>query len=89
MVGMPPTGMITALEMSDVSDKGQTILGSKMGSGSFARDLPLLIERFRAGALDLTSMVSNVYPLTAINEAIGEVNGGGVVRNVVRMPSAP
>lgn len=88
MVGMPPTGIVTALEMSDVSDKGQKILGSKMGSGSFARDLPMLIERFRAGALDLASMVSNVYPLAAINEAIAEVNGGSVVRNVVKMPSA-
>lgn len=87
MVGMPPTGMITELEISNVSDAGQTILGSKMGSGSFASDLPHLIERFRAGAIDLKSMVSNVYPLDSINEAISEVNGGSVVRNVVRMPS--
>ncbi|NNF64515.1 MAG: zinc-binding dehydrogenase [Acidimicrobiia bacterium] len=88
MVGMPPTGMFTELEISNVSDAGQTILGSKMGSGSFARDLPLLIERFRAGALDLASMVSNVYPIEEINEAIAEVNAGSVVRNVIEMPTA-
>lgn len=83
MVGMPATGMVTPLEISNLSAAGQRILGSKMGSGRMAVDIPILIDRYRAGAIDLDGMVSNVYPVQAINEAITEVSGGTVVRNLV------
>lgn len=83
-VGMPPYGLRTEVEVTDLADNAQTYLGSKMGSGRLGRDVPKLLDLYRAGSLELDRMVSNIYPVEEINDAIAQVERGTVVRNLVR-----
>ena len=61
----------------------QKILGSKMGEADISRDIPLLVEHYRAGRLKLDELVSGRYPLEEINDAIAAVNAGKALRNVI------
>jgi S-(hydroxymethyl)glutathione dehydrogenase/alcohol dehydrogenase len=59
------------------------IIGSLYGSADVHRDFPLLIEHWRAGRLDLEGLISRRIPIERINEAIGALAAGEVVRQVV------
>ncbi|MBT8199890.1 MAG: zinc-binding dehydrogenase, partial [Acidimicrobiia bacterium] len=83
-VGMPPTGLSTEIEVTNLADGSQTLMGSKMGSGRMAHDVPRLIELYRSGDLVLDGLISHTYPLEEINEAIAEVKAGEVVRNLIQ-----
>ncbi len=61
----------------------QRILGSKMGETDIARDIPMLVDHYRAGRLKLDELVSARYPLREINDAIAAVNAGKALRNVI------
>ena len=81
---MPPSGLSTEIEVTNLASASQRLLGSKMGSGSMARDIPQMIDLYQRGELDLDAMVSGVYALESINDAIAEVKTGKVVRNLIR-----
>jgi S-(hydroxymethyl)glutathione dehydrogenase/alcohol dehydrogenase len=48
-----------------------------------ARDIPWLVEHWRAGRLKLAELVSARYPLEAINAAIAATKAGAARRNVI------
>jgi Zn-dependent alcohol dehydrogenase len=83
MVGMPPTGVLTSLEMSNVANDSTRILGSKMGQASLSVDVPRLVQLYEQGRLKLDELITNCYPLDEINEAIAAVNAGTALRNVI------
>lgn len=83
LVGMPGSGVMTEFETVELADGAQRIIGSKMGSASLSRDIPLLVDLYAEGDLPLDDMVSGTFPLERINEAIDEVKAGSVIRNVV------
>ena len=83
LVGMPGSGVMTEFEAVGFSDASQRILGSKMGSSRLAVDVPKLIGLYRSGSLKLDEMISNMYPLDQINDAIDEVIASRVLRNVI------
>ena len=84
LVGMPPSGVMLETEATELADASLTIRGSKMGSGGMATDVPHLIDLYRSGTLKVDEMVSNIYPLEQINEAMDEVVSGKVIRNLIR-----
>lgn len=83
MVGMPPTGVMTEVEMSNIAAASQTIKGSKMGSARLQIDIPKLIELYQAGRLKLDELITGRYPLDQINEAIESARNGEALRNVI------
>jgi S-(hydroxymethyl)glutathione dehydrogenase/alcohol dehydrogenase len=83
MVGMPPTGVMTQLEMTNVANDSHRILGSKMGSTRLSVDVPRLVELYQQGRLKLDELITARYPLERINEAIAAVNQGAALRNVI------
>ncbi len=83
IVGMPATGEFTDIELGNVADAGQTIVGSKMGSVQIRVDIPKLVRLYERGALKLDELVTSRYPLDEINEAIAAVNRGDALRNVI------
>ncbi len=85
LVGMPPTGVTVELEPGRLADRNQRLLGSKMGGARILADIPKLVSLYRAGRLELDGLISNRYPLDAINEAIAEAKRGEVLRNVILM----
>lgn len=85
VVGMPPSGTVVGYDPTTLAAMNQKILGSRMGETVLARDIPWLIDHWRAGRLRLAELVSGRYPLGAINEAMAATRAGTVRRTVIVM----
>ena len=83
MVGMPPVGVKTELELVDIAAAAQTIKGSKMGSARLQIDIPKLIDLYQSGRLKLDELITGRYTLDQINEAIDSSRRGEALRNVI------
>ena len=59
------------------------LVGSLLGSCWAPRDIPRLVELWRAGRLDLDSMVTARRPLDEVNEAIEDLEAGRGLRTVL------
>jgi S-(hydroxymethyl)glutathione dehydrogenase / alcohol dehydrogenase len=85
VVGMPPVGEMSRIDPMQVAYYGQRIVGSKMGSATPQVDIPRLVMLYRAGRLKLDELVTNRYPLAAINDGIAAARAGDSIRSVVVM----
>ena len=83
VVGIAPTGQEASLPMTSLMYEERTIIGSLYGSGSPRTDIPLLIDLYRAGKLNLDELLTRTYPLERINEAYDALGRGEVARSVV------
>jgi S-(hydroxymethyl)glutathione dehydrogenase/alcohol dehydrogenase len=83
LVGMPATGAKLPLEVGDIADYAQTVIGSKMGAARPKTDIPKLIELYKDGRLLLDELITSRYPLERINEAFASVKRGEALRNVI------
>ncbi len=83
IVGMPASGVTTTIDPVTMAALNQSILGSKMGGSTVSKDIPELVERYRAGALLLDELITSTYPIDGINEAIDSVKNGQAIRNVI------
>jgi Zn-dependent alcohol dehydrogenase len=88
-VGQPAIGVDYAIPAFDLAQFQPTILGSNLGSGSPAIDIPKLAKLVQAGILDLEPLVTHRFPLAGINEAIRQLETGTSGRIVLdyRLPS--
>jgi 2-desacetyl-2-hydroxyethyl bacteriochlorophyllide A dehydrogenase len=59
------------------------LVGSLLGSCWAPRDIPRLIELWRAGKLDLDAMVTARRPLEEVNEAVADLAAGRGLRTVL------
>jgi len=59
------------------------VIGSLFGSANIRRDIPKLLELYQRGQLDLDSMVTATYPLSAINEGYQDMRDGKNIRGVL------
>jgi Zn-dependent alcohol dehydrogenase len=83
IVGMPASEVLAEYDPGDLASKGQSIVGSKMGSSSVSRDIPKLVALYQQGDLKLDELVSQRFSLENINEAIASVKRGEALRNLV------
>lgn len=83
IVGMPATGVETAIDPGTIAAMNQSILGSKMGTAMIQRDIPALIGRYQQGELLLDELVTRTCSLDEINEAFESVMNGQSIRNVI------
>ena len=70
------SGSSVGYDPTTLAAMNQRILGSRMGQTVLARDIPWLIEHWRAGRLKLAELVAGRYPLDDINEAIAATRAG-------------
>ena len=68
---------------------GRTIVGSFNGDTLPERDLPVIVDDVRAGRLDLDGLVSAVWPLEEIADAIAAVRAGEVLAGRARPERRP
>jgi len=85
VVGMPPSGTVAGYDPTTLAAMNQRILGSRMGETVLARDIPWLIDRWRAGRLKLAELVSGRYPLERLDEAFAATRSGAARRTVIVM----
>ena len=83
IVGMPASEVSAEYDPGDLASKGQSIVGSKMGSSSVSRDIPKLVALYQQGDLKLDELVSQRFSLENINEAIASVKRGAALRYLV------
>lgn len=83
VVGMPAAGAMAQFEPLELADRGQRILGSKMGRTRIRDDIPKLVEHYQQGRLKLDELITARYPLAEINEAIAAAKRGEALRNVI------
>jgi len=83
IVGMTADGVTAAFDPGTLAHDNARIVGSKMGSVRPSRDLPALAALYLEGRLKLDELVSNVYPLDDVNEALEDARRGESIRNVI------
>ncbi|WP_424926665.1 zinc-binding dehydrogenase [Amaricoccus tamworthensis] len=83
VVGMPPTGSDVAFDAGILAALNHKIVGARMGETVLKRDIPILLEHYRSGALKLDELISGRFPLEAINTAIASTRSGIAGRNVI------
>jgi Zn-dependent alcohol dehydrogenase len=83
-VGAPPVAEkieIAPAVLFTVSEK--KLLGCILGSCNSLRDIPRLVALWRAGRLDLESLVTARRPLEGINDAMSDLRAGRGIRTVL------
>lgn len=65
----------------------QGVRGLWLGSSNFYHDIPLYVDLYLKGQLNLDDLVSQTIALDDINEAYEELEGGGIARSVITFPS--
>lgn len=82
LVGLP-TGARVEIEPESIAERGQRVLGSKLGSARPQLDVPALVALYREGRLKLDELVSGRYTLADVNEAIASADRGEALRPVL------
>ena len=59
------------------------LMGSFLGGCNGRRDIPRLLDLWRAGHLDLEGMITARRPLAEINEAFADMTAGVGLRTVL------
>jgi Zn-dependent alcohol dehydrogenase len=75
------------LSLIDLTMGEKELVGSIYGHGSAERDVPALLELYKAGKLDLDSLITAHYSLDQINEGYAAMHAGSNIRGVIDMQS--
>jgi S-(hydroxymethyl)glutathione dehydrogenase/alcohol dehydrogenase len=82
LLGVPKLGTEAAFVVNDLYND-RSILGCRYGSTRPHHDIPLLVSFYRDGRLLLDEMVSEVYPLDQITQALDDLEHGKLNRGVL------
>ncbi|GIH24796.1 alcohol dehydrogenase [Acrocarpospora phusangensis] len=63
--------------------EGKNLLSSLYGGSDVRRDFPFFANLYKAGKLDLDSMISSRIRLTDLNDAVANLKSGEVLRQIV------
>ncbi|MGI5154845.1 Zn-dependent alcohol dehydrogenase [Microbispora sp. CA-102843] len=63
--------------------EGKNILSSLYGDADVRRDFPRFVNLYKAGKLDLDSMISSRIRIGDLNDAVDALRGGEVLRQIV------
>ena len=83
-IGIPSIAYILLNDLPlDLVAQGRTIIGSYLGSAVPERDIPILLQMWRAGRLPVESLVSATITLDEINEAMDALADGRALRQLI------
>ena len=82
-VGIPVVGVTADLPGPSLPREEKVVTGSFYGSCRPHVDMPLVIDLYLEGQLDLDALISRTYGLDEINEAFAAMNAGEVARGVI------
>ena len=83
LVGTTPDGSRTNLPGAIITRTEKVIRGCSYGSVNPQRDIPLLLDLYRAGRLKLEEMITRRYRLDEINEAYADMLSGALARGII------
>jgi S-(hydroxymethyl)glutathione dehydrogenase / alcohol dehydrogenase len=82
MVGSPPAGQTIGVAPQTLF-ASRRLMGTQGGDAVPRRDLPLLVDLYQRGRLDLDGLISERLPLDKVNDAVQHVRDGAVARAVI------
>lgn len=85
LAGNLPMGKTISIDPLDLI-KGKRIVGTWGGETQPDRDIPLYVDLYRSGKLNLGALITRTYPLTGINQALEDMANGKVARGLIEMP---
>jgi S-(hydroxymethyl)glutathione dehydrogenase / alcohol dehydrogenase len=85
MVGIPSTEDVLSVRALVHAFYEKKLVGCYLGSSNPVRDFPRILDLWRAGRLDLESMVTARRPLDEINVAVADLRAGVGVRTVLEI----
>jgi len=85
LIGQPTENALAGFPPYWIAQDENRVIGSSYGSTRPMIDFPKVLRMVQAGMLDLVSLVSDVWALERINEAIALVETGRVNRMVLRV----
>ena len=83
IVGVPPSSAMVSIPGMMLPLQEKSLIGSLYGSANMARDVPRLINLYRAGKLKLDELITRRYRLEQVSEAFGAMERGEVARGVI------
>jgi len=83
VVGLGPATDTVTFNALEIAHFARTLAGCMYGNTDPEVDLPLLLDHYRAGRLDLDALVTNQIPLDSINTAFERLRAGRGARTVV------
>jgi Zn-dependent alcohol dehydrogenase len=83
-VGIPPVGATADLPAPSLPREEKVVTGSFYGSCRPHVDMPLVIDLYMDGRLDLDALITREFALDQINDAFAAMNAGEVARGVIR-----
>lgn len=84
LIGQPTENAMAGFPPYWIAQDENKVIGSSYGSTRPMIDFPKVLRLVKHGLLNLESLISEVWPLTKINEAIALVETGKVNRIVLR-----
>jgi S-(hydroxymethyl)mycothiol dehydrogenase len=85
LVGVPDPGTTWEIPLDQVFGRGGAIKSAWYGDTLPSRDLPMLVDQYRLGRLDLDGFVSERIGLDDIEPAFDKMKAGKVLRSVVEI----
>jgi len=85
LIGQPTENALAGFPPYWIAQDENKVIGSSYGSTRPMIDFPKVLRLVQHGLLDLESLISEVWPLSRINEAIDLVETGTVKRIVLRL----
>lgn len=82
-IGLPHPSQELRISAAQLVAEARTLVGSYLGGAVPERDLPRLIELWRAGRLPVEKLHSTSLPLDDVNAAMDALADGGTVRQVL------
>ncbi|MFA9430792.1 alcohol dehydrogenase catalytic domain-containing protein [Egicoccus sp. AB-alg2] len=88
-IGLPHPSQQLTIPAVQLVGEARTLMGSYLGGAVPQRDIPALIELWRAGRLPVERMHSASLELGAINEALDTLAEGRTVRQILHPAGVP
>ncbi len=89
LVGVPDPGTSWDIPLDEVFGRGGSIKSAWYGDTLPSRDLPMLVDQYRLGRLDLDGFVSERIGIDDIEPAFAKMKEGRVLRSVVEINPVP
>lgn len=84
-VGAGPIEQTISISAPMFAVSQKTLMGSMLGGVNSRRDIPRLIDLYRAGRLDLDGMVTARRPIEEIGQAADDMTAGRGLRTLLRL----
>jgi len=82
-IGLPAEGSEVVLPGPELVRQEKIVTGTLYGSCRPHTDMPLVLDLYMAGRLDLDRLVTKTYGLEEINGAFADMTAGSVARGVI------